>query len=134
VELTEGGTMATYVLLSTLTQQGRATLHANPDRMLGVNEEVERFGCHVVAQYPLLGPYDFLTIIEAPDNETVGHLSVDLGSRGTVNILSLPALSTKAFRDRLTGTEQLAAAPVVAGLETEGASPTRSGKRTTRRS
>ena len=71
--------MGTYVLLSTLTPHGRETLHANPDRVLGVNDEVERFGCQVVAQYPLLGSYDFLTIVEAPDNETVAHLSVDLG-------------------------------------------------------
>jgi uncharacterized protein with GYD domain len=125
--------VATYVLLSTLTQHGRETLHSNPDRVLGVNEEVERFGCHVVAQYPLLGPYDFLTIVEAPDNETVGHLSVDLGSRGTVNILTLPALSTDGFLATLKGSEQLAAAPVVGGGET-GATTSRSRKRTTRSS
>lgn len=109
--------MGTYILLSTLTPHGRETLHANPDRVLGVNDEVERFGCHVLAQYPLLGSYDFLTIVEAPDNETVGHLSVDLGARGTVTIQTIPALSMDAFREKLKGADQLAAAPVVGGTK-----------------
>ena len=107
--------MPTYALLSTLTPHGRESLHANPDRVLGVNAEIERFGCSVVDQYALLGQYDFLTILEAPDNETVAHLSVDLGSRGTVNILTLPAMAMDAFRTKLRSPEQLAATPVVGG-------------------
>jgi uncharacterized protein with GYD domain len=121
--------MATYVLLSTLTPHGRETLHANPDRVLGVNDEVERFGCRVLAQYPLLGSYDFLTIVEAPDNETVGHLSVDLGARGTVTITTIPALSMEAFREKLKGVDQLAAAPVVGGTSTSASAPTGSRRR-----
>ena len=73
--------MPTYVLLSTLTTEGGQTLHAHPERMEQVNREISEFGCSVVSQYALLGAYDFLTVVEAPDNETVAHLSVDLGSR-----------------------------------------------------
>ena len=65
------------------------------------------FGCKVVAQYAVLGPYDFVTLIDAPDNETVAHLSVDLGSRGTVNILTLPAIEIGDFRRQLERREQL---------------------------
>jgi uncharacterized protein with GYD domain len=121
--------MGTYVLLSTLTPHGRETLHANPDRVLGVNDEVERFGCRVVAQYPLLGSYDFLTIVEAPDNETVAHLSVDLGARGTVTIQTIPALSMEAFREKLKGANQLAAAPVVGGTTKKTTANTRTRRR-----
>ncbi len=71
--------MATYVLLSTLTPEGRRTLHGNPDRMEEVNKEIEAFGCTIREQYALLGPYDFISIIEAEDNETVAHLAVDMG-------------------------------------------------------
>ena len=74
--------MATYVLLTTLTPEGRQTLRKNPDRV-EVNKEVEQFGCKVIAQYAVLGSYDFVSVVEAPDNETAAHLSVDLGSRGT---------------------------------------------------
>ena len=70
--------MPTYILLSTLTPEGRQTLHKNPDRLEEVNKEIADFGCTVVAQYGVLGPYDFVSIIEAPDNETIAHLSVDL--------------------------------------------------------
>jgi uncharacterized protein with GYD domain len=94
-------------LLSTLTPDGRQTLHKNPDRLDEVNTEIEEFGCKVLSQYALLGGYDFVTIIEAPDNATVAHLSVDLGSRGTVNIETHPALDMGEFRAKLKGPKQM---------------------------
>lgn len=99
--------MATYVLLTTLTPEGRQTLHKNPDRLVEVNKEVEQFGCKVVAQYAVLGSYDFVSVIEAPDNETAAHLSVDLGSRGTVNIMTLPAMQVSDFLVKLKGAKQM---------------------------
>ncbi len=120
--------MATYFLFSTLTPEGRQTLHANPDRVLGVNKEVEDFGCKVVAQYATLGQFDFITIIEAKDSETVAHLSIDLGSRGTVNVVSVPALSVEDLRVKLKGKEQLAAAPVTGGKGTGTRSSGRGAK------
>jgi uncharacterized protein with GYD domain len=99
--------MATYVLLSTLTPEGRQTLHAHPERVAEVNKEIAEFGCRVLQQYALLGAYDFLTVVEAPDNATVAHLSVDLGSRGTVGISTFPALDVKDFVKKLKGPKQL---------------------------
>ena len=99
--------MPTYILLSTLTPEGRQTLHKDPDRLEQVNKEIAEFGCKIVAQYAVLGLYDFVSIIEAPDNETVAHLSVDLGSRGTVNITTLPAIATNDFRTKLKGPKQI---------------------------
>jgi uncharacterized protein with GYD domain len=105
--------MGTYVLLSQLTPLGRQTLHANPSRVDAVNEEVERFGCTVLTQYALLGAYDFLTIVQAPDAETVAHLSIDLGSRGTLTITTFPAISIDALESKLKDpAHQLAARPV----------------------
>ena len=99
--------MATYILLSTLTPEGRRTLHSNPDRLIEVDKEIEQFGCKVLAQYAVLGLYDFVSIIEAPDNETVAHLSVDLGSRGTVSLTTLPAMTIEAFVKKLKGPTQI---------------------------
>src|SRR5246127_5341245 len=99
--------MPTYILLSTLTPEGRRTLHSDPDRLEQVNKEITDFGCKVSAQYAVLGGYDFVTIVEAPDNETVAHLSVDLGSRGTVNVMTLPAISVTEFTSQLRRAEQL---------------------------
>lgn len=99
--------MPTYILLSTLTPEGNQTLHKNPDRLEAVNTEIAEFGCEVKGQYATLGAYDFVTIIEAPDNETIAHLSVDLSSRGTVHITTLPAIPTSQFRDKLMGPKQM---------------------------
>ncbi len=99
--------MATYALLTTLTPEGRQTLHKNPDRLLEVNKEIEQFGCKVLSQYAVLGPYDFLSIVEAPDNETAAHLAVDLGSRGTVSLMTLPAMHVVEFINKLKEPKQM---------------------------
>jgi uncharacterized protein with GYD domain len=99
--------MPTYILLSTLTPEGRQTLHRNPERLEEVNREITEFGCKVVAQYAVLGSYDFVSIIEADDNETIAHLSVDLGSRGTVHITTLPAMSMTQLQEKLKGSRQM---------------------------
>jgi len=99
--------MPTYVLLSTLTPSGGSTLHTHPHRLKEVNKEISQFGCKVVAQYALLGSFDFLTIVEAPDNETIAHLSVDLGSRGTVKVMSMPAIAIDSLVDKLQSPEQM---------------------------
>ncbi len=99
--------MPTYVMLTTLTPQGSQTLHKRPERLQEVNREIEEFGCKVVAQYAVLGQYDFVSIVEAPDNETIAHLSVDLASRGTVKIQTLPASPLPDLIDKLTVKRQI---------------------------
>lgn len=90
--------MPTYILLSTLTQEGRKTVRDRPERIQQVNKEIESsLGIKIVAQYAVLGPYDFVNIVEAPDNETVARLSVQLGSRGTVQLTTLPAIPLDQF-------------------------------------
>jgi uncharacterized protein with GYD domain len=104
----EGGRRdANDILLSTLTPEGRRTLHSDPDRLDEVNQEITDFGCEVVAQYAVLGSYDFITVIQAANNESVAHLSLDLGSRGTVNIVTLPAISMAQLRAKLKGPKQM---------------------------
>ena len=89
--------MATYILISRLTDEGCATLTKNPDRIKEVNADVEAMGGKVVAQYVVLGPYDFINVVEAPDNATIGKISVQLASRGTVRIETLPAVDIDEF-------------------------------------
>ncbi len=62
--------MATFLMLSTVGPDGAATLTENPDRLKAVNAEVEAMGVHIVAQWALLGQYDFCTVIDAPDETT----------------------------------------------------------------
>lgn len=91
--------MPTYVLLSTLTPEGRKTVKERPGRINEVNKEIEQYGAKVVTQYVVLGPYDFVTILEAPNNETVARVSAVLGSRGTTQIMSMPAMSVEKFTE-----------------------------------
>ena len=85
--------MAKYILLSTLTEAGRATLKKNPKRIKEVNEELKELGVEVLKQWAVLGPYDFVNLVEAPDNEAIFKLSTELGSRGTIEITSMPAIT-----------------------------------------
>lgn len=89
--------MPHYILLSNLTDEGWKTVKEKPDRIKEVNKELEAFGVRVISQYALLGPYDFASIVEASDNKTVSKVSIELGSRGTIKIMSMPAFPIDEF-------------------------------------
>lgn len=89
--------MATFIMLSTLGPNGMETLSRRPDRVMAVNSEVEAMGARVIAQYALLGEYDFLTVLEAPDEHTMAKVAVALGSRGTLKTRTLPAIPVEDF-------------------------------------
>lgn len=89
--------MAIYIMLSTLTDEGRKTLKERPERLKEVNQEIEKMGARVVTQYAVLGGYDFVNIVEAPSNEVIARISVELGSRGTIQLTTLPAMGIDAF-------------------------------------
>ena len=84
-------------MLSTLGPDGAHTLRANPDRIKEVNAEVEAMGVRVLAQYALLGRYDFINLLEAPDERTMAKVAVTLGARGTLKTLTLPAIPVDDF-------------------------------------
>jgi len=94
--------MPTFILLSTLTQQGVQTLKSNPERLRQVNRDVEELGCRVLHQWATLGEFDFVNVVEAPDTETVVKVSIALGARGSTRIETLPALD---IEDLLTALE-----------------------------
>lgn len=101
--------MATYILLSKLTPDGRRTIKERPGRIKEVDKEMERMGARVVQQYATLGPYDFVNIVEAPNNETISKVSVDLCARGTVEIMTLAAIPINAFITSLKKVKKTAA-------------------------
>jgi uncharacterized protein with GYD domain len=85
--------MAVYVMLTTLTDEGRKTLKDKPNRLKEVNKEVEAMGVKVLAQYAVLGPYDFVNILEAPDDKAISKVALELGSRGTLQTMTMAAMS-----------------------------------------
>lgn len=89
--------MPIYVMFSKLTNEGRATIKRHPERIKEVNEEIEMMGAKVIAQYIILGQYDFVNILEAPDNETIAKISIEIGSRGSVQLITFPAIPVYEF-------------------------------------
>lgn len=84
--------MPIFIMTTTLTDEGRKTIKSNPQRIKEVNKEVEAMGVKILGQYAVLGPYDFLNILEAPSNEVVAKLAIELGSRGTLQTNTLAAI------------------------------------------
>ncbi len=84
--------MPTYIMLSKLSDQGLQTLRANPERLREVNRDVEELGARVLHQWFILGPYDFVNIVEAPDAKTVAQVSVAISARGSTALESYEAI------------------------------------------
>jgi uncharacterized protein with GYD domain len=97
----EGGKMPTYIMISTLTPEGVQTVKNNPNRIKEVNQELEQIGAKVVAQWATLGRFDFVNVVEAPDEKTMAKVSMELGSRGTAHYESLPAIPIDEFIDSM---------------------------------
>ncbi|MDH5451441.1 MAG: GYD domain-containing protein [Candidatus Bathyarchaeota archaeon] len=89
--------MPAYILLSKLTDEGWKTVREKPERIKEVNRELEAMGVKVVHQYATLGSYDFVNIVEASDNKTIARVSIEMGSRGTIQIMSMPAIPIDEF-------------------------------------
>ena len=93
--------MGLYVMLSTLSESGRKVLRERPGWIKKVNADVQRMGARVVAQYAVLGPYDFVTVIDAPNNAAISRISVELGARGGVAGMTMAAIPLDQFIDGL---------------------------------
>jgi uncharacterized protein with GYD domain len=81
-----------YLMLTTLTEKGVQTLNSNPGRVREVNRDIEELGAKIVHQWASIGEYDFVNIVEAPNDVTLAKLSVVLGARGSSRIESLPLI------------------------------------------
>lgn len=95
--------MRTFLLLSILSSQGMQTLAATPERLFEVNREIEALGGRVVNQWALLGAYDFLSVVEAPDDRAIARIIAELSSRGSAQFETLVALSVEDLADVLAG-------------------------------
>lgn len=88
-------------MLSTLGPDGWETVRERPERILEVRREVEQLGLKVLAQYALMGQYDFLNLIEAPDEQTMAKAAVMLAARGTMRTTTLQAIPVETFVETL---------------------------------
>jgi uncharacterized protein with GYD domain len=89
--------MPTFIMLTTLAPEGVQTVKNNPARIREVNKEIEQLGATVKAQWATLGQFDFVNIVEAPDERVMARVSMELGSRGTAKYETLPAIPIDDF-------------------------------------
>ena len=93
--------MALYIMMTNLTDEGRKTVKTNPQRIKEVNKEVEAMGVKILAQYVALGQFDFINILEAPNNQVIAKVATELGSRGTLQTNTLAAMTLDDYIDSL---------------------------------
>jgi uncharacterized protein with GYD domain len=86
-----------FIMLTNLTAEGVKTVKNNPARVQEVNKEMEQLGIKVLEQWATLGQYDFVSVVEAPDEKTMAKVSVELGSRGTTSNQTLAAIPAEDF-------------------------------------
>jgi uncharacterized protein with GYD domain len=89
--------MPKFVMLSTLGPDGAARLRENPERLREVSQEVEAMGVTVLEQFAVLGQWDFINVLEAPDEMTVAKMAMTLASRGTLKTMTLPIIDIEEF-------------------------------------
>ena len=89
--------MPTYVMLTNLTTWGRKSVKERPERIKEVNKEVEAMGVRIIGQYAVLGPYDFVNILDAPDDAAISRVAVELGARGTLETMTMSAITLNEF-------------------------------------
>lgn len=89
--------MAIYILLGVLTEEGSEKIRTHPEWIEEVNQDLEKMGVNMLAQYAVLGTYDIVNIVEAPDNKTIVRVSTELTLRGSIKITTLPAIPIQEF-------------------------------------
>jgi len=89
--------MPTYVMLTKLTTWGRKSVKERPERIKEVNKEVEAMGVRIIDQYSVLCPYDFVNILGAPDEAAISRVAIELGSRGTLETMTMSAITLNEF-------------------------------------
>ena len=95
--------MPTYVVLYNLTEKGRKDIHTIADRMDQARTRAESTGVHVIANYVTMGIYDIVTIVEAPNDETIARGSAAILEAGNVSSVTMRAFSTEEWRRATKG-------------------------------
>ncbi len=95
--------MPKYIMLTTLTDQGLQTLRSHPERLRAVNKDAEELGVTVLHQWACLGPFDFVSVVEAPDALTLSRMSVILGARGSAKLQSYELMEIDDFLGSIGG-------------------------------
>jgi uncharacterized protein with GYD domain len=90
--------MATYIILFRFTQEGIKNIKESPDRVDVAKQTFQAMGAEVKEFYSVMGKYDTVFIVEAPDDETIAKLTLAIGSLGNVRTETLRAFTEDEYR------------------------------------
>ena len=90
--------MATYIILLRFTQQGIKKIKESPDRVDAAKQTFRAMGAEVKEFYSVMGKYDTVLVVEAPDDETIAKLTLAIGSLGNVRTETLRAFTEDEYR------------------------------------
>ncbi|NIS61328.1 MAG: GYD domain-containing protein [Proteobacteria bacterium] len=95
--------MATYIMLHRHTQKGIENIKRSPVRLHAARKALKALGAELKQFYVVAGQYDIVTIIEAPDDETIAKFALDVASKGNVTTETLPAFTEDEYREIIAG-------------------------------
>jgi 1-acyl-sn-glycerol-3-phosphate acyltransferase len=98
--------MPRYVLLSRLNAQGFEAIRSRPELIAEASRAMEALDAKVVHQFALFGPYDFLTVVEAPHNLAAIQAVTEREATGRVHTDVLPAIDLELFVRLLSQTTE----------------------------
>ncbi len=91
--------MPTYIMLSRFTQQGLQNIKDAPARLEAAKQTLKGLGAELKDFYLVVGQYDAVVVIEAPDDATAATASLAIGSLGNIRIETLRAFNEDEYRD-----------------------------------
>ena len=90
--------MATYVFLVNYTQSGIESVKESPKRLEGAKALLRSLGCELKAFFLLLGRYDVMYIVEAPNDEAIAKAALSLSSSGRIKTETIRAFTENEYR------------------------------------
>jgi uncharacterized protein with GYD domain len=85
--------MPHYIILFNFTEQGIRNVKDTVNRAEAFKSAIEKAGGKFISEYYTLGKYDIVTIVEAPNDETILPVILATGSLGNVRSETLKAFS-----------------------------------------
>lgn len=90
--------MPTYIHLANWTQDGIKNVKDSPARLDKVKELYKKAGAEVKAFYMTMGRCDMVVISEAPDDDTIARVALQIGASGAVRTETLKAFTEAEYR------------------------------------
>ncbi len=95
--------MPTYITLASLTDQGVRTMKELSRRLQNAEQTFRSLGAELREIYLVMGPYDYVVISEAPDDEAATRVALAVAAQGNVRTQTFRAFSRNETLELVDG-------------------------------